>query len=553
MTYDIIMAIIFKGVGGLGIFLLGMKYMSEGMQAMAGSKLRQLIHAATKNRFVACGLGIIITCIIQSSSVTTVMVVGFVNSGLMSLTQGIGVIIGANIGTTVTGWLLALNIAQYGLPILGVAAVVFVFARKDKIRFSTMTVMGIGMIFFGLTLMSDGFKTIRDVPEFIGWFSVFTADSFAGILKCALAGAILTTIVQSSSASLGITIGLGSAGVISFHTAAALILGVNIGTTITAFLASLGAGTNAKRTAYAHIVFNVVGALYIITLFPYYMKIIEYLIGGDPGLMVMVDGQETYPHIIKGIALTHSGFNIVNCLLLIPFVPSFARLLTRLIPETVRPKDKEVERIKYLLEEAVAMPHTALELAEKEQSGQVKKLIAFVDCYRQLDDLKKAKKTVNIEDIHESNRVILRYIQTFLKNLMKRDISFDLSEQLLNIMNRNHLIVSLEKSVYTLISVLENFRSAAASTLTTGIIESTETIIMVTCDALEHNDPQDREILLTITAGRGETMKKIRNTYLSGQEHLSPDDKSHILEITNLFERIVWLCNSLGSFLAAAR
>jgi len=269
--------------------------------------------------------------------------------------------------------------------------------------------------------------------------------------------------------------------------------------------------------------------------------------------MVMRGSQETYPHIIKGIALVHSGFNIANCVLLIPFVPKFARLLTRLIPETAGPEDKEIERIKFLLEEAVAMPDTALGLAEKEQSGQVKKLIAFVDCYRQLDDLKKAKKTVNIEDIHESNRIILGYIQTFLKNLMERDISFELSEQLLHIMNRNHLIVSLEESVYELISVLENFRSTAAPTLTTGIIESTETIIMTTCDALKNNDPQEVEILLTITAGGGETMKRIRNTYLSGQEHLSPEDKSHILEITNLFERIVWLCNSLGSVLAADR
>ena len=133
---------------------------------------------------------------------------------------------------------------------------------------------------------------------------------------------------------------------------------------------------------------------------------------------------------------------------------------------------------------------------------------------------------------------------------MERDISFELSEQLLHIMNRNHLIVSLEESVYALISVLENYRSAAASELTFGIIESTETIIMTTCDALEQNDPQDREILLTITAGKGETMKSIRNEYFSDQKHLSPDDKSHILEITNLFERIVWLCNSLGSILA---
>ncbi len=346
MTYEIIISMIFQGAGGLGIFLLGMKYMSEGMQAMAGSRLRQLINAATSSRFIACGLGVVITCIIQSSSVTTVMVVGFVNSSLMTLTQGIGVILGANIGTTITGWLLALKIGKYGLPILGVAAIVFVFSRKNTIRYPAMALMGIGMIFFGLTLMSDGFKAMRDVPAFIGWFSAFTADSYIGVLKCALAGAILTTVVQSSSATLGITIGLASSGMISFHTSAAIILGENIGTTITAFLASLGTGTNAKRTAYSHILFNVAGVLYITALFPYYMKIIEYMIGYDPGLMVMVNAQETYPYIVKGIAFTHSGFNIVNCVLFISFVPAFARLITWLIPETGGFKEKEIERVK---------------------------------------------------------------------------------------------------------------------------------------------------------------------------------------------------------------
>ncbi len=544
---------IFHGAGGLGIFLLGMKYMSEGMQTMAGSRLRQLIRAATNSRFTACGLGIVITCIIQSSSVTTVMVVGFVNSSLMTLTQGIGVILGANIGTTITGWLLALKIGKYGLPILGVAAIVFVFSRKNTIRYPAMALMGIGMIFFGLTLMSDGFKAMRDVPEFIGWFSVFTADSYIGVLKCALAGAILTTVVQSSSATLGITIGLASSGMISFHTSAAIILGENIGTTITAFLASLGTGTNAKRTAYSHILFNVAGVLYITALFPYYMKIIEYIIGYDPGLMVMVNARETYPHIVKGIAFAHSGFNIVNCVLFISFVPAFARFVTWLAPETGGFKEKEIERVKFLLERAVEMPETALVLAEKEQGEQVKKLTGLIDCYRQLDDLKKAKSTVNVEELHEKNRVVLRYIQTFLKNLMERDISFDLSEQLLHVMNRNYVIVSLEESVYTLITVLENSRSASVSQLAAGIIESTETIIMTTCDALEYNDPQDREILLTITAGRGETMKKIRNTYLSRQERLTPDERSHILEMTNIFERIVWLCNSLGASLTSSR
>ena len=250
---------IFAVVGGLGIFLLGMKNMSEGTQAVAGDRMRKLINAVTNNRFIACGVGIIVTSLIQSSSVTTVMVVGMVNAELMNLMQAIGVILGADIGTTITGWILVLEIAKYGLPMIGLSAFFFLFSKNEQIRYSAMMILGLGMVFFGLQMMKEGFYPLREMPAFIEWFSRFTPINYFGVLKCCLAGAILTTIVQSSSATLGITIGLASTGIINFETAAALVLGENIGTTITAYLASLGASTNAKRTAIAHILIKVIG------------------------------------------------------------------------------------------------------------------------------------------------------------------------------------------------------------------------------------------------------------------------------------------------------
>lgn len=272
-------------VGGLGIFMLGMKYMSDGLQATAGNRLRSLIAMVTNNRILGVGIGTIVTCILQSSSVTTVMVVGFVNSSFMTLSQAIGVIMGANIGTTITGWILVLKIGKYGLPILGVAALFFRFLKNEKWRYIALLFMGLGMIFFGLELMKNGFKPIRSMPEFEAWFHAFSADTYPGIIKCALVGCVLTCVVQSSSATLGITISLAAIGVIPFHTAAALVLGENIGTTITAYLASLGTTTNAKRAAYAHIMFNVIGVVWIIAIFPYYIVGIEKLyatIGVDP-------------------------------------------------------------------------------------------------------------------------------------------------------------------------------------------------------------------------------------------------------------------------------
>ncbi len=270
--------IIYQVCGGLGIFLLGMKNMSEGMQAVAGERLRKLIGTVTNNRILACGVGLLVTMIIQSSSVTTVMVVGLVNAGIMTLLQAIGVIMGANIGTTITGWILVINVGKYGLPLLGAAAFFYLFSKRDRVRFTAMFLMGLGMVFFGLELMKNGFSPLKEMPGFIGWFHRFQPDSYFGIWKCVLVGTILTAIIQSSSATIGITLGLADIGIIGFPTAAALILGENIGTTITALLASIGANSNARRAAYAHSFFNLLGVCWITLIFPWYVRFIEQLI-----------------------------------------------------------------------------------------------------------------------------------------------------------------------------------------------------------------------------------------------------------------------------------
>lgn len=336
---------LFEVLGGLGIFLLGMKYMSEGLQAVSGERLRKIISAVTDNRFTAVLVGLTVTCIVQSSSITTVMVVGLVNSAMMTLTQAIGVIFGANIGTTITGWVLTLKIGKYGLPLLGISAFLFLFSRNERVRYTGMALMGVGMIFFGLELMSNGFKPLRGLPEFVKWLHSFEADSYLGVMKCVAVGCVLTMIVQSSSAMLGITMGLASTGMIHFQTAAALVLGENIGTTITAFLASLGANTNAKRAAYAHICFNVIGVIWITLIaIPFYFPFIASLSpGGNPDFMVpLANGEPSYPHIMSAIAMVHTGFNVTNAVFFIPFVGLLAKLVTKLVPE------KDVEEVPHL-------------------------------------------------------------------------------------------------------------------------------------------------------------------------------------------------------------
>jgi phosphate:Na+ symporter len=322
-------------IGGLGIFLLGMKNMSEGLQAIAGTGLRRLISKVTTNRFMAVGVGTLVTMLVQSSSITTVMVVGFVNSGFMTLSQAIGVIMGANIGTTITGWILALEIGKYGLPMLGVGAFGYLFPRRESFRFAALAIMGLGMVFFGLELMKNGFAVIKELPEFEAWFARFDTNNYWGVLKCATVGCVLTFLVQSSSATLGITIGLASIGVIPFETAAALVLGENIGTTITALLASLGATTNARRAAYFHVLFNLLGVAWITAVFPYYISSVEWLL--DLPLIQRIAEFDGDPNgaasVTVKIAAVHTGFNLINTIVFFPFAGLMGRLLERIVPQ----------------------------------------------------------------------------------------------------------------------------------------------------------------------------------------------------------------------------
>ncbi|MCP4717456.1 MAG: Na/Pi cotransporter family protein, partial [Deltaproteobacteria bacterium] len=333
MTFSIFLDMLFMVVGGLSIFLLGMNNMSTGLQAIAGNKMRSLVGAVTHNRFFALTVGFIVTAIIQSSSVTTVMVVGFVNAGIMSLAQALGVILGANIGTTITGWILVLKIGKYGLPLLGFCGLYYLFCKNERNRYIARMIMGIGMVFFGLELMKNGFTPIRDIPEFLALFSMFSPETLGGLVLSVFTGAFITAIIQSSSASVGIVMGMATTGVISFDAAVALIIGMNIGTTITAFLASMGTTTNAKRAAYGHIFVNVLGCMCVLPFFGFYLRLLPMIAGVDPGLAVIEDATVTYPYIVRGVAIAHTIFNIISAIIFIPFISLIAKLLVRLVPE----------------------------------------------------------------------------------------------------------------------------------------------------------------------------------------------------------------------------
>ena len=327
--------IIFNVLGGLGIFLYGMDNMSSGMQKLAGQRLKKILALLTTNRVMAILMGMGVTMLVQSSSVSTVMTIGFVNASLLTLKQALGVIFGANIGTTITGWILVLNIGKYGLPIVGAGAILYMFLKGDRAKTKALTFMGLGMIFLGLQLMSNGLKPVRSMPEFVSMFHMFSADTYFGVVKVAAIGALITAIVQSSSATLGITITLAVQGLIDYPTAVALVLGENVGTTITAILATLNANVNAKRAAYAHTIINTLGVIWVTAVFPYYLKFLSNF--GSP---------ET--NMTMAIATAHTMFNVVNVLIFTPFIGVMADLLTKIVKDDGK-KDDRVTKIDFLM------------------------------------------------------------------------------------------------------------------------------------------------------------------------------------------------------------
>lgn len=330
-----IFTLVYTVLGGLGLFFLGMKMMSAALQESAGDLIRKAIRTLTSNRFLAVGVGTLVTLIVQSSSVTTVMVVGFVNAGIMELTQAIGVILGANIGTTITGWIISIKIGKYGLLLVGLGIFPFMFGNSERVRNTGKVILGVGLIFFGLEIMSGAFKPVRTMPEFNHFLIYFSAKTYAAYAASIMMGCILTMVIQSSSAMLGITMAMATTGVIGFHTAAALVLGENIGTTITALLAAVGGNVNAKRAARAHAIFNLLGVVAIFSIFPFYVELIEWLVPGDANFMNKVG---EYPNIAVHIATGHTIFNVLGTILFIPFLRYFALLVVKITPDRTAPE-----------------------------------------------------------------------------------------------------------------------------------------------------------------------------------------------------------------------
>lgn len=435
--------LIFGLLGGLGLFLFGMKIMSEGLQKVAGDRMRKILAALTNNRIIGTLVGLAVTAIIQSSSATTVMVVGFVNAGLMSLVQSIGVILGANIGTTVTAQLIAFKITKYALPAIGVGAGLKLFARNRKWVYVGEILLGFGILFFGLSTMKNAFDPVKTSTEFRNFFLLIGDNHLLGVLI----GAIMTIIVQSSSATIGITLALASSGLLTFEASVALILGENIGTTITANLAAIGTNLAARRTAFAHFLFNFIGVGYMLLLFPFFMNFVSSITPGQADFVVQTQQQAASlgaaigdkPFIARHIANTHTLFNIVNTIIFLPLVGVLAKLTTLL----VRGREEEMEfHLKYIDNRVLNTPPIALGQAKSETKRMAQVTLEMLDetaLFLQDQDEKRIPGLEKKEDVVD---MLQKEITDFLVALSQKSITQETSTSIASMM---HMVNDLER------------------------------------------------------------------------------------------------------------
>ena len=538
-----------KLVGSLGLFLYGMKIMSEGLQKLAGNKLRNILSAMTKNRIMGVLTGVMITALIQSSSATTVMVVSFVNAGLLSLVQSIGVIMGANIGTTVTAWIIAFfgfgkfSISALAIPLMGIA-LPLIFSSKSRNKSMGEFIFGFSFLFMGLDFLQTSMPDLQNNPEVLAFVQNFTGMGLLSTLFFLMVGTVLTIIVQSSSATVAITLIMATKGWIDFPSAAAMIMGENIGTTITANLAAIPANISAKRAAFSHLMFNMFGVLWMLLVFKHFVHFIDNLVPSfaaaqpseitrfitslspevytqittlpqselSPELAALQDRYLTYQSATSyGLSLFHTLFNICNVSLMIWFVKLYEKICLRVI----RPKKGEEEDEEFVLQYISTGMASTDELsilqAEKEMevyAQRVKKMVGFVKKMTNLKNsdkkfLKLYNRIEKYEDISDRMEV---EIGSYLSKVSEGKLSNRSKERVRSILRAVTEIESIADSACNIARHLKR-KMEAETEFEEAILENINSMYELTDKALDN-----MQLLLK--------NKKITETDLVNSKHI---------------------------------
>ncbi len=465
------LALLMGLLGGLALFLAGMDQMAEALKAVAGSRMRGILAKLTSNRFMGVLTGALVTAVIQSSSVTTVLVVGFVTAGLISMAQSVGVIMGANIGTTITAQIIAFKITKYALAMIAVGFGMVFFGKREQLKQYGAGLMGLGLVFFGMSVMGDAMAPLRSYPPFLDGMTRME-NPIIGILV----GAVFTALVQSSSATTGIVIVLASQGFLALAAGIAIVFGANVGTCVTAMLASIGKPREAVRAAVVHVLFNLAGVLIWIPFIDQLAWLVESI---SPSAQGLAGSAKMAAETPRQIANAHTIFNVANTMVFLPFAGQFARVAERLVPDRPLEEDRLV-RAKYLDRELLNTPSLALDRARLEILHLGDRVMEMLRAVLPAV-LNGSRETLDeVESMDDAVDALHGYIVTYLGEISQKVLTKDQTQDFLKLMEATNDLENIGDIIETNLVTLGRDRIQEEVTIsqqTQGVITDFHAVV----------------------------------------------------------------------------
>ena len=562
MSFTEVLTIVINFAGALAVFLFGMKLMSDGLQKFAGNKMRFVMGKVTGSPLSGILTGAAVTTLIQSSSATTVMVVSFVNAGLLSLAGAVAVIMGANIGTTVTAWIITLaglgeGSGTFSLPMaLGAVALLFMFSKRDRMKSIGEFVIGLALLLVGMGLLQQAMPNLEEYPDALEALARLSAYGFWSILIFIVVGALLTCVVQASAAIMAITLVMCYNGWIGMDAAVALVMGQNIGTTITANLAAMVANTSGKRAARAHLVFNVIGVLLTLVVFRPVLDLIAEmtvgLTGSNPYTAVGAEGYSPTA-IPMALSLFHTFFNVVNTAVLAWFIPGIVKLVEWLVKEP--PEEEEyVYKLKYIGGRWMNTPELNMQASEREIAEFSKRILRM---YSFLPGLRTAKDDEEFEQVEEriskyeeiADRMEME-ISQFLTRISEGDLSHEGSQRISAMLCVVDNLESMGDTIYQIAVTRKNKREAAVhfdQHLNDNLEEMTQAV-QLSLDIMNNNLNTDYDHIDLSAATNAEEAVNVLRDRLR-EEHLNALKKGvYDFSIGNAYSSLYALYEKLGDF-----
>ena len=529
----------FNIAGGVALFLYGIKLMSEALQFIAGDKMRKLIGTLTKTPLRGIFVGILVTVLIQSSTGTTVMTVSFVNSGLLTLNQAIGIIMGANIGTTVTAQIIAFKIEAFALPLIALGMIMSIFAKKNRKQLSYVAsgVIGLGLLFMGMQTMSSK-EVVGIISQHTDFILMLSQNPLTGVL----AGIILTILIQSSAATIGLVIAIAanSNGIIGLDAAIPIILGDNIGTTLTAIVVAMGASRPAKQAAAAHVLFNLIGTIIFLLAFPLYRELVIW----------------SSPEIGRQIANAHTIFNILNTIIFFPFVSLLAKVISTLIP--VNPEDK-LEDVMYLDRNLLSISSVSAVEAVKDELMHMGRIIEnmFVvvrEAFFEYDASKVEDRRKKFDHYEESVNKITEEISAYASEIWQGGVSDEISTVLGSYVNASIDLERIGDRCENLIErsdVMDNYLSDEAIGELKDIYDTTELAVKTSLQSMEdENSVQAWQVISEIEKKIDNQERRYRKAHIDrlNRGECDPEKGVNFITLLSNLERIGDHSNNIAGY-----